>query len=119
MSSDFEIEFITRWRQVLPDIPEPIAEYKFRLPRQSRFDFAFIDEKIGIELDGGTWIFGRHNRSSGMEADNEKLNAATLLGWRYLRFTRRQFQEDPIGCLVMIANLKGETPTVKESESSK
>jgi very-short-patch-repair endonuclease len=42
---------------------------------------------ILIEIDGGSWVAGRHTRGKGFEADMEKLNAAALLGYRVLRFT--------------------------------
>ena len=43
-----------------------------------------------MEIDGGTWSGGRHVRGDGYRRDCEKLNAATLAGWRVLRFVGRQ-----------------------------
>ena len=40
-----------------------------------------------IEVDGGTWVAGRHTTGSGFAVDCEKLNEATVLGYRVLRFT--------------------------------
>ena len=40
-----------------------------------------------IEVDGGTWVSGRHTTGKGFEADCEKLNAATLAHYRVLRVT--------------------------------
>ena len=42
---------------------------------------------LAVEIDGGTWVSGRHTRGAGFERDCEKLNTAVLLGWRVLRFT--------------------------------
>jgi very-short-patch-repair endonuclease len=42
---------------------------------------------LAVEVEGGSWIAGRHVRARGFEADCEKYNAAVLLGWRILRFT--------------------------------
>ena len=39
------------------------------------------------EVDGGTWVQGRHNRGAGIEQDAEKQSAAAALGWRTLRLT--------------------------------
>ena len=65
----------------------PEREFRFHPRRLWRFDFAWPEPKIAAECEGGTWANGRHNRGAGFEADCEKYNAATLLGWRVLRFT--------------------------------
>ncbi len=65
----------------------PVREWSFAKPRRWRFDFAFPKEKLAVEIEGGTWIQGRHNRGSSIEKDLEKYNTAALLGWTVLRFT--------------------------------
>lgn len=72
--------------------PEPVAEHEFHPERRWRFDIAWPDApiKVAIEIEGGTWAHGRHNRPAGYEADCEKYNAAVALGWRILRVTYRQ-----------------------------
>jgi hypothetical protein len=65
-------------------------EYRFAAPRQFRFDASFPKLKIGIEIDGGVFISGRHTRGTGFVRDMEKLNLAALLGYRIFRFTPRQ-----------------------------
>ena len=74
--------------QDYPHIPPPEREYRFAPPRRWRFDFAFPDLRLAIEVEGGTWVSGRHNRGAGFERDCEKYNTAVTLGWRVLRFTR-------------------------------
>jgi very-short-patch-repair endonuclease len=66
---------------------ECVKEYRFHPVRKWRFDFAIPKYKIAIEIDGGVWMYGRHNRSSGYIADMEKFNAAASLGWVVLKFT--------------------------------
>jgi len=67
-----------------------VSEYRF-CKRRWRFDYAIPDKKIAIEIEGGVWISGRHNRASGFLKDMEKYNTATILGWRVLRFTPEEF----------------------------
>jgi hypothetical protein len=68
-------------------LPKPTMEYKFHPTRKWRFDLAYPKLLIAIEIDGGSWINGRHNRGSGFVKDCEKFNEAGILGWRILRFT--------------------------------
>jgi very-short-patch-repair endonuclease len=68
-------------------LPEPVREYRFHPSRKWRFDFAWPAAMLAVEVEGGSWIAGRHVRGRGFEADCEKYNAAVLLGWRILRFT--------------------------------
>lgn len=67
-------------------------EYRFAPPRRWRFDFAFIDRKLAVEVDGATWSGGRHARGSGIERDAEKYSWAAALGWRVLRVTRKMVE---------------------------
>ncbi len=68
-------------------LPEMIREYRFAKPRRWRFDFAYPEAKLAVEIEGGIWNGGRHTRGKGFEADAEKYNSAVLLGWKVLRFT--------------------------------
>jgi len=69
-----------------------IPEYRFHKTIRWRFDFAFIQEKIAIEIEGGAYINGRHNRGTGFIKDMIKYNAANVLGWHVLRYTPQQFK---------------------------
>lgn len=62
-------------------------EYQFNPDRKWRFDFAVPGKKLGVEIEGGIWTQGRHNRGSGYEKDLRKYNSAARLGWIVLRFT--------------------------------
>ena len=65
----------------------PVSEFIFHPDRKWRFDFAFVTEKLAVEIEGGIYSGGRHTRGSGFEADCEKYNSAVLLGWKILRFS--------------------------------
>lgn len=66
---------------------QPKLEYKFHPSRNWRFDLAFPDLMLGIEIEGGIWTGGRHVRGQGYENDCIKYNSAIILGWNLLRFT--------------------------------
>lgn len=85
-------------------------EYHFDLEaggsRKWRFDFAFLAERIAIELEGGTRNNGAHVRHDGYRKDCEKYNAATLQGWRVIRGTSDMVSEGSL-LLVLEEALKG------------
>ena len=62
-------------------------EYRFAEPRRWRFDFAWPELALALEVEGGSWVTGRHHRPASFAKDLEKYNTATLLGWRLLRVT--------------------------------
>ena len=64
------------------------AEHRFHSVRRWRFDFANVSAKLAIEIDGGVWSYGRHNRASGYIKDMEKFNHATYLNWYILKYTK-------------------------------
>jgi very-short-patch-repair endonuclease len=64
----------------------PVAELQFHPSRKWRFDFAFPDRMVAVEVDGAVWTNGRHTRGSGYIKDCEKYNNAAALGWFVFRF---------------------------------
>ena len=70
-------------------LPPPVPEHPFAPPRQWRADWAWPDQMLLWEIEGGTWKpgGGRHNRAAGYEADARKYNAAAVRGWRIIRTT--------------------------------
>jgi len=73
-------------------LPIPVREHRFHPQRRWRFDYAWPEHRIAIEVEGGAWTYGRHNRSKGFVNDMEKYNEAVLLGWRVLRYTPEQIR---------------------------
>jgi very-short-patch-repair endonuclease len=69
------------------NLPEPVREYRFAPQRRWRADFAYPEQKILIECEGGLWVNGRHNRPAGFIKDAEKYNEAACLGYRVIRVT--------------------------------
>lgn len=75
--------------------PDPVAEYRFHPIRKWRFDFAYVNQKIAIECEGGIWNGGRHSRGVGLTQDCEKYNCATLMDWKVLRYTTNTIYNIP------------------------
>lgn len=71
-------------------LPAPVRELQFHPCRKWRFDFAWLEAMVAVEIDGATWTGGRHTRGKGYEADAEKLNEAALMGWTVIRVTGGQ-----------------------------
>lgn len=69
-------------------LPKHEREYRFSPPRRWRFDFAWLDQKLAVEIEGGIFSHGRHTRGKGFQADCEKYNTAVEQGWTVLRYTR-------------------------------
>jgi very-short-patch-repair endonuclease len=74
-------------------------EYRFDPERRWRFDFAFLEHRLAVEINGGIYSgvetgadgearlrAGRHSRAAGMLGDMDKCNAAVEQGWRVLTF---------------------------------
>lgn len=76
-------------------VPRPVVEFLFHPTRNWRFDFAWpriqFEGRFGresggvyLEVQGGIFVQGRHTRGAALLKEWEKLNEATILGWRPL-----------------------------------
>jgi len=82
-------------------LPEPVTEYQFHLERKWRFDIAFVEQKVALEIEGGLFRGGRgggnaigaHTSGVGVLRDMEKYNEAVVMGWRVVRVTPRQISD--------------------------
>lgn len=78
----------------LVGLPEPDREYYFHPKRKYRFDFCWPSLMVACEVNGGTWINGRHNRGSSIGKDYEKVNIAQAMGWKVYQFTVDQINDE-------------------------
>ena len=67
-------------------LPEPIREYQAIKGRKFRFDFAWLEQRLLVEVNVGTYTQGAHSTGQGIARDYEKANLAVLQGWRVLSF---------------------------------
>ena len=58
--------------------------------RKFRTDLAHLQARIAVEVDGGTWVAGRHNRGAGVSSDCEKACLIAIAGYRGMRVTTEQ-----------------------------
>lgn len=82
MNSLHELLFKALWEQQ-SDIALQ-TEYRFDGVRKWRFDFAHVESKTAIEIEGKPWG-GRHTRGAGFIKDCAKYFAANAQGWLVIR----------------------------------
>jgi len=63
---------------------------------------AHLPSRTLIEIEGGIWVNGRHNRAAGFAADLEKYLEAALDGWRVVRLGPRELNADNAGRLIAL-----------------
>jgi very-short-patch-repair endonuclease len=108
--SHLEESFVNAWKLCASGHAEPVREYAFALPRRFRFDFAWPEKMLAVEIEGGLYSGGRHTRISGFIKDCEKYNLAALAGWRVLRYTEKCLKNRPAQVVEEICEaLKGIT----------
>lgn len=83
-------------------LPLPEREFRFDATRRWRFDFAWPDAHVAVEIEGvtkwgGVRCLGRHQTPKGVAADCEKYNRAIDLKWRVYRYTQDMINQTAIG----------------------
>lgn len=86
------LAILTAWCDQM-GYPEPVAEFRFSTTRRWRWDACWPERKVAVELQGGSWIGGRHTRGKGYENDCEKTCEAVTMGWRVLLVTPRMVKD--------------------------
>lgn len=82
-------------------LPVPTAQFVIRDPGGSfiaRVDYAYVDDRLGIEIDGSKY----HGGSGQWEQDLDRQNRIMKVRWRLLRFPLSKLRDHPAGVAEMI-----------------
>lgn len=83
--SALERQFLQQLRAA--QLPEPEQQFRFCEGRKWAADFCWPDIGLIVEIDGGAFIQGRHNRAAGRSKDCQRDAEAALLGFTVYRAT--------------------------------
>ncbi len=90
-----EDRFYNAWLDHAPkEFPAPERQFKFHPERRFRYDFAWPQIKLCVDIQGGGFSGGRHSRGIGQEGDHDKANEAQRLGYDVLQFGTKAM-DDP------------------------
>lgn len=88
-------------------LPEPVRQHRTNVNgRNVRFDFAYPDRFVAIEVDGRA----PHSSLGRWQTDHERHNATELGPWTVLRFTWNHVTQQPLYVVVSIAQALGLVP---------
>lgn len=97
-----ELEEVFRYYVgLLSELPPPVAQFKAIPGRKFRFDFAWPEKRLLVEIQGGIWTNGGHSRGAGMKRDHEKANMAAALGYRVMYFNS-DFANNPDAHIALV-----------------
>ena len=82
-----ELESIMKHQMTDAGLPVMLVDHVFHDERKWRLDFASPRWMVCMEVEGGSWVGGRHNRPKGFEDDILKYNEAAIEGWLLVRAT--------------------------------
>jgi len=81
------LEIMLDDQMCLAGLPAPEAEFSAIEGRRYRWDFAWPNQKVLVEVQGAVWVKGGHSTGTGITRDAEKNNLAILAGWKPLIVT--------------------------------
>jgi len=93
MKTQSELEAALLFQLRAAGLPEPVLQYRAIPGRRWRWDFAWPDRKLLVEVQGGLWIKSAHTTGTGIGRDIEKHNATVLAGWRVLFVTAHMIED--------------------------
>jgi len=100
MASSLEQKFTLLWQAC--NGPTLEEEYHFCPVRKWRADFFHRPTLTLIEIEGGMWSGGRHQKGFGFSADAVKYNVASYMGFRLFRLPSSLLTTEYVSDLVKI-----------------
>lgn len=90
-------EDLLAWQIKAAGLLPPVRQHYYARPRRLRADFGWPPQwlmPVGllVEVQGGVYSRRAHGSITGVLADIDRLNAATLAGYRLLRVTPQMVQ---------------------------
>lgn len=67
--------------------PRPKPEALLIPGRKYRFDFAYLEARLAVEIQGQIWHKGGHTSGYGVSRDADKAGELACIGWRFLPIT--------------------------------
>lgn len=100
-----ENSFLTTWVLLYPNLPLPVRQYKFLPDRKFLWDFAWVEDLLAVEIQGGSFMAkSGHNTALGQARDCEKQRLAVAAGWRVLPYNSVDMK-DVIACVEFTAQV--------------
>ena len=66
-------------------IPAPEVEYEYARPRRFRADYAWVEQRLLLEVEGGIYTRQAHGSISGILNDIERSQQAAMHGYRVFK----------------------------------
>lgn len=95
--SELERAWDFHFAALCPDLAKPLCNYRFDARGGSAFelDRAFVAERVGVEIQGGTWHKGAHSSGAGLNRDYRKANIAAVNDWVILYVDGTMLRRNP------------------------
>ena len=98
-----ELEMMLLARLERAGLPLGVGQHPVVTGRQFRFDRAWPEHMVAVEVQGGVWTNGAHSRGSGVQRDCLKLSMAAAVGWRVLPVTGEMIESGEAVRLIALA----------------